>query len=41
MHGKNAEDTYINVPLGTIVYDEDKQIKNWRSFRKGASITCC
>lgn len=24
MHGKNAENTYIKVPLGTIVYTEDK-----------------
>ena len=23
MHGKNAEDTFIRVPLGTIVYHED------------------
>lgn len=35
MHGKNAEDTYINVPLGTIVYDEDKQIKIGEVLEKG------
>ncbi|MFA5560469.1 MAG: GTPase ObgE [Acholeplasmataceae bacterium] len=27
MHGKNAENRYIKVPLGTIVYDEHKQVK--------------
>ena len=26
MHGANAEDTYVRVPLGTIVYDDDNNL---------------
>ena len=28
MHGRGAEDTYVKVPLGTIVFTEGKQEKN-------------